>query len=741
MFSYWYQTHKDSIDMKKYFLIFLILPSFHFSVFSQANEGMKLNIKKAEQAIKVDGILDEPDWKTAEVQGDFRLNFPVDTAQAEAQSEVMVTYDKEFLYVGAILHGQTPDEYVVTSLKRDFDFFQNDQFAIFIDPFLDRTNGFNFAISPEGVQREGLIFNGRRTNTDWDNRWFSKVTKQADKWVVEIAIPFKTLRYKSDNPVWNINFARINVHDNQWSTWAPVPQQFFPTSLNFAGTLAWDTAPPAPKANIAVIPYLSGGYTKDSENNTPSDVTGDVGFDAKIGISSGLTLDLTVNPDFSQVEVDQQVTNLDRFELFFPERRQFFLENQDLFAEFGSNRIRPFFSRRIGLNSPIIAGARLSGKVNNSLRVGVLNIQTKETTDEEEAINGQNFTIAAVQKQVFGQSNISFIFVNRQQFDVFRTQERSAFTGNNDDFNRVVGLDYNLRTRNNKLSGKIFYHQSISTENNTDNFAHGVQLRYNTRNLFVAWNHDIIGDNYNAETGFVPRTGTFRVQPFARYRFYPKKGKINRHGPGIRFEQLYSNGNDLTDRSIRGFYDFNFKNSSRLEFGASRQFVKLTSSFDPTNSDGRELAENSEHAWSSYNIGFTSDRRKLFNFQTNLSYGGFFNGERLNVNGNINYRIQPIASIGIRASFNQIDLPEGFNDRNFFLIGPRLDLTLTDKIFITTFVQYNDQIDNVNLNTRFQWRFKPVSDLFIVYTENYLPQNFASKNRALILKFTYWLNV
>ena len=192
---------------------------------------------------------------------------------------------------------------------------------------------------------------------------------------------------------------------------------------------------------------------------------------------------------------------------------------------------------------------------------------------------------------------------------------------------------------------------------------------------------------------------------------------------------------------VRGRYNLEFQNTSELEAQVSNRFVKLFDPFDPSRTDGPELPEGNEQNWQEYSVSYESDGRKLFNYGIGVQYGGFFNGNRFKLEGEVNYRFQPIGSVGIGFEHNNIDLPTGFNDASFWLVGPKVDLTFTNKIFLTTFVQYNEQGDNINLNARFQWRFKPVSDLFVVYTENYLPDNFGSKNRALVLKLTYWLNL
>ncbi|NVK50684.1 MAG: carbohydrate binding family 9 domain-containing protein, partial [Cyclobacteriaceae bacterium] len=379
------------------------------------NDSYRLQIRKASSEIIIDGILDEQAWLEAEVATDFFMITPMDTSFAQVKTDVRMTYDDQHLYLIVVNHHAVEGPYMVESLRRDFSFGKNDNFLLFMDPFDDQTNGFSFGANAAGAQWDGIMYNGGSVDLSWDNKWTSKVRNYEDKWIFEAAIPFKSIRYKKGIKEWGVNFSRLDLKTTEKSGWAPVPRQFPSASLAYTGILVWDNPPPDPGANISVIPYVLGGVSKDFENNGETSYRREIGMDAKISLTSSLNLDLTVNPDFSQVEVDRQVTNLDRFELFFPERRQFFLENGDLFANFGYSTIRPFFSRRIGLNAPIQFGARLSGKINKDWRIGAMNMQTGEVG--EEGLPSQNFTVMALQRQVGARSNVTGIFINKQSLN------------------------------------------------------------------------------------------------------------------------------------------------------------------------------------------------------------------------------------------------------------------------------------------------------------------------------------
>ncbi|MEQ9426780.1 MAG: DUF5916 domain-containing protein [Cyclobacteriaceae bacterium] len=714
-----------------------------------------LDIAQIDTPIKLDGVLDDEGWAQVDAVSDFMLNFPNDTLPPAFQTSVKMVYDNKNIYIAATMFEDgCKDEFVVSSLKRDFDFGENDLFVVYIDPFNDGTNGFTFNVSPFNVQREGLMFNGQRVNADWDNVWHSEAKIYDDKWVVEMAIPFKTLRFEDGVKDWKINFGRNDLKRNEKSTWVPVPINFWISSLAYTGTATFQEPLKRNGPNVSLIPYISSGVLKDLEAGTAADFDADAGFDAKIAVSSALNLDLTVNPDFSQVEVDRQQTNLNRFELFFPERRQFFLENNDLFAEFGFDEVRPFFSRRIGIakdtadntvSNRILAGARLSGKLNEDWRVGILNMQTQ--AENNIGVFANNYTVATIQRKVFNRSNISAIFVNRQHTGNPMTEGMMSgdTTSLEDDleseYNRVLGVDYNLASADNTWRGKAFYHASISPENNGQTGAWGSELEYSVRKWKIGYRQYYVGDNYNSEVGFTPRKNVNRLSPKIEYIIYPKSGSLVSHGPELSNTIISDSDFDLTDHRTFARYGFNFKNTSEFRIMYFTEYVKLRDPFDPSGGDGVEYQTGESFRMHRYGIGWESDARKLFSYEATIFNGEFYTGSRLFMRASANYRLQPFANFSVDFEYNKVRLPEPYNDADLFLIGPRVDISFTDKLFLSSLVQYNSQIENININTRFQWRFKPVSDLFIVYTDNYLPENLKSKNRALVFKISYWLNL
>lgn len=751
--------------------ILIVLAGFCQLALAQNKPGIGLPIAQKKGAIKIDGILDEEAWKSAVAATNFFLNYPVDSLPPSFQTEARLTFDDDFFYVSFVCYDDSKPS-VVQSLRRDIQWNLNDNVGVYLDPFNDFTNGFYFTITPYGVQSEGTMAYGgsdreQSYNNNWDNKWYSAVTRHADRWVAELAIPFKSFRYNQSQPNWNVTFVRQDLKRNEVSSWIATPIQFIPASFAYSGKLQWQSPAPHAGTNISLIPYGVTSLSKDNEKGTSENLI-TAGFDAKVAITPSLNLDLTVNPDFSTVEVDRQIINLTRFEFQFPERRQFFLENSDLFSAPGFTSLtQPFFSRRIGLANdtsnnlvrvPILYGARVSGKLGSKWRVGLMNLQTKET--KSLGLPAQNYTVAVLQKQILERSNFDVFLVNKESLGVgeydptkFYHESLVNEVWNGSDtvpklnvYNRVIGTDFNLITADNKWAGKAYYHYSLDNFSEKDRYSFGGFAAYNTRKVSLMSGFIGLGKNYNAEVGFVPNLavypGTLGGIMMAGYKIYPKSGPVVLMSPGVTFDTNSMPDGTITDRTMALRYSMNFRSTAALTASLRNIFQKLPANFDVLDPEGDSiLLKGEEYQWNELEIRYTSDTRKLFTYIITLSGGEFYNGTRTNVGGMVSYRIQPYGSISLTGDYNDIDLPPGYGSAKFLLLSPRVDFTLTDKLFLTTFVQYNDRYNNVNLNARFQWRYKPASDFFIVYTENYLPQQLISKNRALVLKFTYWLNI
>lgn len=717
----------------------LFLPSLLFFFFGilygQVNtNNYRLPIQKTNEKIKIDGILDEITWKNTALADDFFMITPIDTGKATQLSEARMSFDEENLYISIIFFNtSTQGEYVVESLKRDFSFGKNDNFLVAIDPFNNQNTGFVFGLNSYGAQWDGTIFNGRNVDLNWDTKWYSAVQLDEEKWRCEIAIPFKSIRYNEDISEWGINFSRLDLKASEKSSWAPVPRQFPSITLAYTGSLVWKTPPPKQSRNISLIPYLSNNLSSKNKATPNNDFK--VGGDLKYSLTSALNLDVTINPDFSQSEVDQQVTNLDRFELFFPERRQFFLENADLFSNFGYRSIRPFFSRRIGLNSPIQAGVRLSGNLDENWRIGLMDIQTRQ--DEELNVAAENFGVVTLQRKVFDRSDISAIFVNKQAVGLNENQNNAS------KYNRNIGLEYNYFSADNFWNGKLLFLKSLSSLASEQGEVFASHIGYQS----TRWNWHIqqeyISGDYSAEVGFIPRNNYIKLQATGGYLYYTKKDiPLLSHGPRAGRTYYFDTDFDKKDETQQFDYLFNFKDRSRFTLGIRRQHIELLSDFDPLQTLISKLASGTKHQWNSFTISYDAKPQKRFTYSAEVITGGYYdNGKRNAFLGEFGYRFQPYLELSSLVNYNQIDLPAPWNTNSFWLLGLKSNLTLTNNIFFSNLFQYNEQLGLWNFNSRFQWRYKPASDIFLVFNSNEISVPKVETGWNLTLKVNYWINL
>jgi len=709
----------------------------------------QVDVKWVDEEIDLDGKLDEAAWAQALPATNFWQHFPTDSLQATYQTEIKMLYDEKYLYVGIIVYAPG-DDYVVPSLRRDFRARGNDNISLMFDTFNDGNNAFFFGTNPEGVQREALIAGGGSTgtggfNTSWDVKWQNASTMGEDYYISEMRIPMFSFKFREGETKWRFNAYRFDTQSNEWSTWMNIPQNQVIFNLAFMGDMVFERPLGKSKTPFAVIPYVAGNVTQDFDANS-TDTDASIGGDAKIPIGNSMNLDLTVNPDFSQVEADELVVNLTRFEVLLPERRQFFIDNGDLFADFGNRRsANPFFSRRIGIAedlegdniaNQILAGVRLSGKLNTNLRLGVLNIQTAE--DAENEIPTNNNTVIALQQKVFSRSNIGFIFVNRQ---VTKTTD---FVSEAEEFNRVIGLDYNLLSEDNKWVGKFYLHKSFTPESGDQDMSSGAFLEYNSRYWKFNLGGRYVGEDFQADLGFVRRNDFIQIDPVATRIFYPTDSKVNTHTIEVRGNSTWAPELDFqhTDAFVDVEYQIRFKNQNQIEMALNSRYTYLLEDFDPTGSDeGEPLPAFSDYYYTKLDFTFESDRRKTFSFTARTDLGQFFNGYRYSLTSDFRLRLQPYFTASFRSSVNYIDLPDPYPTETIWFVGPRMEFTFSKNVFWTTLVQYNSQDEDFSINSRLQWRFRPLSDLFLVYNDNYKTVPFGPSTRAVVLKFTYWINI
>lgn len=717
------------------------------AVFAQT-AAKSFTVKHTAENIQLDGILDDSAWNFAESAGDFQQYFPSDKVIAEYQTDIRMLTNASTLYIGMTVY--TPgSDYVIPSLERDFRAGGNDNISLVFDTFNDGTNAFLFGINPFGVRREALISGGGQDlsgfTTSWDVKWKAETKIYDNYYTAEIAIPLTSFKFSEGETKWRFQSYRFDMQSNERSNWYVIPQNQSVINLAFMGDMFFEKPLGRSRTPIAIIPYINTLADKDFITDQGSTQL-KVGGDAKLAIGNGMNLDVTVNPDFSNVEVDAIITNLTRFEVSLPERRQFFVDNNDLFGSFGSIRhSNPFFSRRIGIatdrlgnsvQNDILGGLRLSGKLNKNLRLGFLDIQTAK--NEEQEIASNNNLMFALQQKVFSRSNIGVFFINRQAFgdEPFLTEDEA--------YNRVVGLDYYLASADNVWSGKYYVHKSFQPEDTEGNISAGALLSYNSRywNSFIDLAH--IDEDFQSDLGFIPRTDIAKVVGAVERLFWPKTGNINNHGVEVFGISNWRTSLDyqLADYDIRGRYNFVFKDFT--EFGAeySSSYVYLFDPFDPTGTEGAiELPGNQEYRFGTFTLGYQSNRANIFAFEGETSIGNFFNGERFSIGGEATLRLQPKVRISLNVNYDKITLPDPYPSADLWLVSPRFGFTFSKSVFWTTLFQYSNQRDNLGINSRLQWRFAPLSDLFIVYNDNYSVNQFEPKYRSINLKLTYWLNI
>lgn len=731
--------------MLKY-LLALLLWFLSYTLFAQTDK--QFTVQLINETVELDGVLEESFWKNADGPNNFQQYFPSDSILAQHQTDIKMVYDNKTLYIGITVKS-VGDDWVIPSLKRDFRASGNDNVNLVFDTFNDGTNAFMFGINPYGVQREVLISGGgldlRGFNTAWDVKWKGESHRYDTYYTAELAIPLTSFKFKEGETKWRFQCYRFDQQTNERSVWFNVPQNQLVISLAFMGDMYFEKPLGKSRTPIALIPYLNTQSERDFDDQKGNSKL-KVGGDAKISIGNGMNLDVTINPDFSNVEVDDIITNLTRFEVGLPERRQFFVDNSDLFGSFGGSRdANPFFSRRIGIatdtadnsiENRIIGGVRLSGKLNEDWRLGFLNIQTDK--DEANEIASNNNMMLALQKKVFSRSNVSMFFVNRQAFGDHDFLDRS------DDYNRVLGMDYNLASNDNVWYGKFYLHKSFQPDDNQGNFSSGAFLGRNSRRFNFFQDVAYIGEEFQSDLGFIPRTDIFKTATSAEVVFWPTSETINSYSfelfpiftwrPGLDFKN--------SDRDVRLSLNVNFQNQSTGSLGFTNSYIYLTDSFDPTNTDDAiELPAFQEYHFNSFSATYQSNRANVFAFEAESSIGHFFNGERFSFMGKFNLRLQPKALISLALNYDKLSLPQPYSSADLWLISPRFEFTFSKSVFWTTLMQYSNQQDNLGINSRLQWRFAPLSDLFIVYNDNYYVNQFSPKYRSINLKFTYWLNI
>ncbi len=687
---------------------------------------------RATTPIVVDGKLDDAAWATATVLTDFVQQLPNTGLPARFRTDVRVLYDATNLYVSAVNFDPEPQKAITIGLERDFVSSNSDIFGVAFDTFNDKRNSFLFLVNPKGAVRDEQTFNDSRNIVEaWDGISIVRTLQQDSSWTVELTIPLKTLRFDAtrDPQTWGINFIRRVRRVNETSYWAPLERQYRIHRMSKAGTMNGITGLTQGR-NLQVKPYVLAGNSVGAQ--VPSGALGskaDIGGDLKYGLTPSLTLDLTINTDFSQVEVDQQVVNLTRFGILFPERREFFIENSGSFT-FGDVVERSyrmgaslsdftlFNSRQIGLTKdglpiPIAGGGRMTGRV-GGWEVGLLDMQTQRagTTPTE------NFAVARVRRNIFGNSDIGLLAANRQATDSSRT------------FNRSYGVDANIR-----LLGNLIINAYAAMSDGDTASSDGTAGRISAAYRGTVWNSSAmykrVSNNFDPGVGFVSRRSFQQTFATTGVHARPKLTGIQELNPYVEADVYTDLDGTAQSHRYTGALDIFFQPDGELKLEVNDWFDRLDRSFSPF--PGRQIPVGS-YAFRNAKATYTSTQRYPVYGNASLQVGDFYNGTNQTLSGGLTWR--PRYDVSLEGSYqhNDVTLPSGAFAAD--LAGVRIKYAYSTTLFGSTFVQYNTQSRSFVTNARLAWRYAPLSDVFLVYTERQNTFTNIRNERSVAVKVT-----
>ena len=686
--------------------------------------------------LRLDGRLDEPFYASVPPISDFIQQEPREGAPATEKTEIWLAFDGDHVYVSVRCWESQPERVVANEMRRDGTnmWSGNDIVSLMFDTFYDRRNSFNFTVNAIGGRQDGHVTNERQWNGDWNTVWDVKAGRFENGWTVEIAIPFKSLRYRPGRAqIWGFNAFRTNRWKNEISyiTRIPAPrgqQGLFQGSL--AATVVGLEAPSGSK-NLELKPYAISDLTTDrtAAPTVSNDVGGDLGFDLKYGLTQNLTADFTYNTDFAQVEADEQQVNLTRFNVFFPEKREFFLENQGTFAfggaaagGFGGGGDTPilFYSRRIGLDQgrevPIEAGGRMTGRIGR-YTLGFLDIQA----DDAAGARATNFSVIRVKRDLLRRSSVGLLFTGRSVAQSGAgTNEAYGVDGTFGFYDNLTINTYWARTSTEGLSGK--------------DTSYRAQLDYAGDRYGIQMERLVIGDNFNPEIGFVRRDDVRRS--FGQFRFSPRPrsiGLVRKFSWAGSMAYLENGAGRLETRDVTGEFAIEFQSSDRLGVSYSDTYEFLPRPFRITPGVTLPVAG---YNFGNLGVAMNFGRHRTFFGNLSAEHGTFYNGHKtaLGVSrGRVNVTSQ--LSIEPTYSINWVDLAQGSFTTH--LPGSRLTYAMTPLMFASALVQYNSTTHAMAANVRLRWEYQPGSELFVVYNEerDTLGRRFPDlANRAFIVK-------
>ena len=762
---------------------YLCLISISFSglsLFGQTNidlgERPSTPATEIENQPTIDGdVINDPIWQAIDPITDLRQVRPDNGAPGSEKTEVRIAYTPTTLYVSAVCYDTEPEKLVVSDARRDASLDGTDSFLFILDTFHDGQNGFLFGTNPLAVEYDGQVdnegqgnFSNNRQqggtiggfNLNWDASWEVKSETGDYGWSTEFAIPLRTIRFNSgDNQTWGINFQRNIRKNNEIVYWAPLPIQFDIKRLSLAGDL--DGLNLKSPGNLKVIPYALGRASKDFEAVDPdTDIEGEVGVDVKYSITPSMTLDVTYNTDFAQVEVDNEQVNVDRFNLFFPEKRPFFLENAGQFTMGSPGEVDLFFSRRIGIGEdgqvvPITGGARLSGKMNKTY-VGLLSMFTEDVENSNVSIERNNFSVARVNHQFKPRSFIGAAFMNRESLGGL---SNDAIPSTQFDYNRTYAIDgrWGLGKKA-QLSG--FFAKTQTPDISNDDHSFNLQSTYEWNGFRLNAAYTEVASNFNPELGFLGRSGGFRKPEFlifyqARVKNENNKLKFLENRPHISYRGYWNYDDDFQQT---GFLHIDnhwvWQSGFEIHTGINITREGAQNDFELPVSDGLVIpAGTYDH--SEAQIVVITNPSKNLSASTRHVIGGSFGGKRYLNSGTITLRFGDRFNSALIVQQNDFDLPyttlvdvgDGTTelvDGKFSatVLGNRISYSFTPRMVLQSLIQYNSAADRWSANIRFSLLEQANTGLFVVFNQTTgFGMIDGPLNRSFTIKYTRLFDV
>ncbi|NOZ60316.1 MAG: carbohydrate binding family 9 domain-containing protein [Calditrichaeota bacterium] len=734
-----------------------LLLNVNFSIAGSANVSEKelssqklLPVKKISGKIHIDGRLDENFWQQAKFSDEFQQQEPGDGDPPSERTEIAALYNGDYLYFGIKCFDSEPDKIIRTELRRDKRMDNDDYFEILLDTYHDKRSGFYFIFNPYGTKRDAKLDDeGRNYNPEWDGIWECKAKISNEGWFAEVAIPWKTLRFVEGQEIYfGANFGRMIRRKNEKLDWNHIPREVGTWSI-FKLTYAGHLGPfqgLRQGGNLEFQPFLIGGLQNDQETDFNFVKDADMGVDAKVNITSNLVADLTFNTDFAQVEADQERVNLTRFSLYFPEKRDFFLEGAEIFNTSGGSRFfrghggggtpQVFYSRRIGISDgrqiPLWGGAKITGKIGRTT-IGVLNMQTrtkKYTSDDEQVtVPSTNFGVLRVKRDLFTRSSVGVLLT-------------SKIEKNNSRNNQAFAIDSRMGFSPTISLTTLLAGSNTSDETNQKNKMANADFNWRTDLYGASMNYLDIQENFNPEMGFVRRTDIRKT--FANLFYSPRSKRfqsVRKFSYSVSGSYLTDQQNYLLERNLSLNYRVFFENSARFMMRLAREYEYLSYDWEV-----RENIEIKEGIYQGYAFWatFRSNEAKPLNVSVSSTISQYYGGTRYSLNGGINWTGIPKFTVNSDYNFNQVELPNA--TFHTFTVSNRLIYAFSTEAYLKAYIQYNsDRLrfdDRVkwNVNILFRYIFRPGSDFYIVYNQEQLvgTDNDELTNRTLMAKVVYF---